>query len=390
MPRSLVANIFLLAFGVLAVATAIGMIALWPDERTVEPAQKLNAPKTERAEIVSLRNVPCTTPGATLCIRVGIRLETGPKQGQQASFGFAGRDVRFAVGDQIRVYEQRLPEGAQIGGVALDPYQFSDFERGRPLVLLAAIFVGLVLVTARWKGARAIVGLGASLLVIVFFVVPAILNGESPQGVALVGSLAVMLLTIGLAHGVGPKSIAACLGTASALLLTLFLADLFVEAAHLSGLASEEAVYLNASVETVSVRGLLLAGMVIAALGVLDDLTVTQASTVLALRRANPAFGFGELYRRAVDVGHDHIAATVNTLVLAYAGAALPVLLVFSLAGTPFREAVGFEIVAGEVVAMLVGSIGLIAAVPLTTALAALLALRLRPGDVGDVHAHAH
>ena len=390
MPRSLVANIFLLAFGVLAVATAIGMIALWPDERTVEPAQKLNAPKTERAEIVSLRNVPCTTPGATLCIRVGIRLETGPKQGQQASFGFAGRDVRFAVGDQIRVYEQRLPEGAQIGGVALDPYQFSDFERGRPLVLLAAIFVGLVLVTARWKGARAIVGLGASLLVIVFFVVPAILNGESPQGVALVGSLAVMLLTIGLAHGVGPKSIAACLGTASALLLTLFLADLFVEAAHLSGLASEEAVYLNASVETVSVRGLLLAGMVIAALGVLDDLTVTQASTVLALRRANPAFGFGELYRRAVDVGHDHIAATVNTLVLAYAGAALPVLLVFSLAGTPFREAVGFEVVAGEVVAMLVGSIGLIAAVPLTTALAALLALRLRPGDVGDVHAHAH
>ena len=390
MPRSLVANIFLLAFGVLAVATAIGMIALWPDERTVEPAQKLNAPKTERAEIVSLRNVPCTTPGATLCIRVGIRLETGPKQGRQASFGFAGRDVRFAVGDQIRVYEQRLPQGAQIGGVALDPYQFSDFERGRPLVLLAAIFVGLVLVTARWKGARAIVGLGASLLVIVFFVVPAILNGESPQGVALVGSLAVMLLTIGLAHGIGPKSIAACLGTASALLLTLFLADLFVEAAHLSGLASEEAVYLNASVETVSVRGLLLAGMVIAALGVLDDLTVTQASTVLALRRANPAFGFGELYRRAVDVGHDHIAATVNTLVLAYAGAALPVLLVFSLASTPFREAVGFEIVAGEVVAMLVGSIGLIAAVPLTTALAALLALRLRPGDVGDVHAHAH
>lgn len=390
MPRSLVANVFLLVFAVLVVSTAIGVVVLWPDDRTIEPAQQINAPRTERAEIVSLTKVTCTTPGATLCVRVGIRLESGPKQGQRASFGFAGRDVRFAVGDEIRVYEQRLPQGAQIGGVELDPYQFSDFERGRPLVVLAAIFVGLVLLTARWKGARAIVGLGASLLVIVFFVVPAILNGESPQGVALVGSLAVMLLTIGLAHGIGPKSIAACLGTASALLLTLFLADLFVEAAHLSGLASEEAVYLNASVETVSVRGLLLAGMVIAALGVLDDLTVTQASTVLALRRANPAFGFGELYRRAVDVGHDHIAATVNTLVLAYAGAALPVLLVFSLAATPFREAVGFEIVAGEVVATLVGSIGLIAAVPLTTALAALLALRLQPCDVGDVHEHAH
>ena len=390
MPRSLVANVFLLVFAVLVVSTAIGVVVLWPADRTIEPAQKINAPTTEQAEIVSLGSVQCTTPGATACLRIGIRLESGPNKGQQTSFGFAGRDVRFAVGDEIRVYEQKLPEGAQIGGVPLDPYQFSDFERGRPLIVLAAIFVGLVLVTARWKGARAVVGLAASLVVIVFFIVPAILNGESPQGVALVGALAVMLLTIVLAHGVGPKSIAACLGTASALLLTLFLADLFVEAAHLSGLASEEAVYLNASVETVSVRGLLLAGMVIAALGVLDDLTVTQASTVLALRRANPTFAFGELYRRAVDVGHDHIAATVNTLVLAYAGAALPVLLVFSLAGTPFREAVGFEIVAAEVVATLVGSIGLIAAVPLTTALAALLALRLQPADVGDVHEHAH
>ena len=390
MPRSLVANVFLLSFGVLVVATVIGVVVLWPEDRTIEPAQQINAPRTDRAEIVSLRSVPCTTPGATSCLRVGIRLDSGPNKGQRTSFGFAGRDVRFAVGDEIRVYEQKLPEGAQIGGVPLDPYQFSDFERGRPLLVLAAIFVALVLITARWKGARAILGLAASLLVIVFFVVPAILNGESPEGVALVGSLAVMLLTIVLAHGIGPKSIAACLGTASALLLTLFLADVFVEAAHLSGLSSEEAVYLNASVQSVSVQGLLLAGMVIAALGVLDDLTVTQASTVLALRRANPTFAFGELYRRAVDVGHDHIAATVNTLVLAYAGAALPVLLVFSLAGTPFREAVGFEIVAAEVVATLVGSIGLITAVPLTTALAALLALRLRPGEVGDVHEHSH
>jgi len=189
-PRSLVANVFLLLFAVLVVSTAIGVVVLWPDDRTIEPAQQINAPTTERAEIVSLRNVPCTTPGATLCLRVGIRLESGPKKGQQTSFGFAGRDVRFAVGDEIRVYEQKLPEGAQIGGVKLDPYQFSDFERGRPLVLLAAIFVALVFATARWKGARAVLGLAASLVVIVFFVVPAILNGESPLGVALVGSLA--------------------------------------------------------------------------------------------------------------------------------------------------------------------------------------------------------
>jgi uncharacterized membrane protein len=370
------------------VATVIGVVALWPEDRTVERPQGIAAPRTERAEIVGVREVRCTTPGASLCVRLTIRLESGPKAGTTTTFGFAGRDVRFAVGDEIRVYEQQLPEGAQIGGRPLDPYQFSDFERRRPLLVLLAVFVALVLATARFKGLRALVGLGGSLLVIVFFIVPAILNGESPTGVALVGALAVMLVTIPLAHGLGPKSIAACLGTAAALVLTLVLADVFVEAAHLSGLASEEAVYLSASVEDVSIRGLLLAGMVIAALGVLDDLTVTQASTVLALRRANPTLGFGELFRRAVDVGHDHITATVNTLVLAYAGAALPVLLVFSIAETPFGEAVGFEVVAGEIVATLVGSIGLIAAVPLTTALAALLALRLRPEAVGDVHAH--
>jgi uncharacterized membrane protein len=373
---------------VVVAATAIGVVVLWPESRTVERPEGIVAPRTHEAEIVGVADVACTTPGATRCLRLRIRLESGPDAGTTTSFGFAGRDVRFAVGDRIRVYEQQLPEGAQIGGVQLDPYQFSDFERKRPLAILAAIFAALVLATARLKGLRALVGLAGSLVVIVLFVVPAILDGRSPTGVALVGALAVMLVTIPMAHGLGPKSIAACLGTTMSLVLTLFLADVFVDAAHLSGLASEEAVYLNASVADVSVRGLLLAGMVIAALGVLDDLTVTQASTVLALRRANPALGFRELFGHAVDVGHDHITATVNTLVLAYAGAALPVLLVFSIAGTPFGEAVGFEVVAGEIVATLVGSIGLIAAVPFTTALAALLALRLRPDAVGDVHGH--
>jgi uncharacterized membrane protein len=131
--------------------------------------------------------------------------------------------------------------------------------------------------------------------------------------------------------------------------------------------------------------------MVIGALGVLDDLTVTQASTVLALRRANPSLGFRRLFEGAISVGHDHIAATVNTLVLAYAGAALPVLLIFSLGGTSFGDALNSESVATEVVATLVGSIGLIAAVPLTTALAALLAVRLAPESLPDEHAgHAH
>ncbi len=198
-----------------------------------------------------------------------------------------------------------------------------------------------------------------------------------------------MLLTIPLVHGGGAKSLAACLGTATALLLTLGLADLFTQLAHLSGLTSDEATYLQ-STTGLSVRGLLLAGMVIGSLGVLGDTTVTQASLVIALRRANPELGFTSLVAHAMSVGHDHIAATINTLVLAYAGASLPILIVFSVGGTSFGSAVNGESVAEPIVAMLVGSIGLIAAVPLTTALAALLVLRVPERSLGSAHVHAH
>jgi uncharacterized membrane protein len=237
----------------------------------------------------------------------------------------------------------------------------------------------------------ALVGLAASLAVVIFFVVPAILDGRSPLAVALAGGVAVMLVTIALAHGLGAKSIAAALGTAVSLALTVGLALLFTNLAHLTGFGSEEATLLSASGGNVSFKGLVVAGMVIGALGVLDDVTVSQASAVMALRRANPAQHARELYRGALEVGRDHVAATVNTLVLAYAGATLPLLLLFSVGATPFADAVNGESVAEPIVATLVGSIGLIAAVPITTALAALLASRLPAERLPDpAHGHAH
>jgi uncharacterized membrane protein len=199
-----------------------------------------------------------------------------------------------------------------------------------------------------------------------------------------------VLATIPVAHGLGAKALAACLGTTCALLLTAGLASVFTGLAHLSGISSEGTAFLGATGIVPSLEGLLLAGMVIAALGVLDDLTVSQASTVMALRRANPALGFSALVRGALSVGHDHIAATVNTLVLAYAGASLPVLLIFGIGNTPFADAVNSEAVAEQVVGMLVGSVGLIAAVPITTVLAAALALRLPERALRETHAHAH
>ena len=343
--------------------------------------------------MVAVAAVACRTPTATDCRRVTVELRSGEDEGERVAFtvGDQGDRVEVDVGDRLRVYENQLPEGAVIGGVRVDRYALADFERRSSLLWLTAAFAVLVVAAGGWRGLRALFGLAGSLAIVVLFVVPAILDGQSPLTVAFVGALAIMLVTIPLAHGLGPKTLAAMLGTAASLILTLTLANVFTGLTHLTGLSSDEAIFLRATSGDISIRGLLLAGMVIGALGVLDDLTVSQSSTVMALRRANPRLGFGELFRSALAVGHDHIAATVNTLVLAYAGASLPVLLIFSISDTSFADAVNNEAVAEEIVATLVGSIGLIAAVPVTTALAALLAVRLDAGALTDEHgAHAH
>jgi uncharacterized membrane protein len=384
--RSVLVNVLVMLLLVVVAATVIGLVVLWPSHRTIPRPPGSASPDTFPARVVGVREVECGPSTNAACMRVTAELDGG----ERTSFFVARADAEFGVGDRIRLYKN--PAGATtVPGAQPQAYGFADFERRAPLLWLAAIFAVLVVVTGRWQGVRALVGLAGSLVVVVFFVVPAILAGESPTSVAIIGSFAVMLVTIPLAHGLGHKTLAACLGTTVALLITVALAQAFTGLAHLSGASSEEAVFLRATSASLSLPGLLLAGMVIGALGVLDDLTVSQASTVMALRRANPLLGFRELFGGALAVGHDHIAATVNTLVLAYAGASLPILLVFSLADTPLAQAVNFESVAEAVVATLVGSIGLIAAVPTTTALAAMLALRLRTEQLGDAHVgHVH
>jgi uncharacterized membrane protein len=378
-------------FAVLVGVTVVGIIVNWPHDHRVA-AQAFRQPKTYRAHVTGLLAVRCQAPSAKHCRLVTVALDTGPNKGTRTSFRFGdtGSDANLGLGDRILVYKNQLPPNAQLGGTKVPPYSFSDFERSRPLLWLLAAFAVVVVAAGRFKGVRALVGLAASLATVVFFVVPAIIDGRPPVQVAAFGALGVMLLTIPLVHGGGAKSLAACLGTGLALLLTLGLADLFTSLAHLSGLTTDEAVYLQSTTH-VSIRGLLLAGMVIGALGVLGDTTVTQASTVMALRRANRALGWRSLVTHATSVGRDHIAATVNTLVLAYTGAALPILIIFSIGNTPFGSAVNSEAVAEPIVATLVGSIGLIAAVPVTTALAALLALHLPErvlAELDDGHHH--
>jgi uncharacterized membrane protein len=393
MPRSLTALGFVVVFFVLVGTTIGGVAENWPRHRSIPGSAQFRPPRTYGANVIAMHVTPCQEPDAKGCSTVTVKLTSGPNKGKQTSlqFGDGGGDANVTLGDNLLVYKNPQPKSAILAGVHLPAYSFSDFQRTGPLTWLLGVFALVVLAAGRWHGLRALVGLAASLSTVVFFIVPAIADGRPPLQVAAFGGLGVMLLTIPLVHGGGAKSLAACLGTAAALLLTLGLADLFTHLAHLSGLTSDEAVYLQATT-TVSIRGLLLAGMVIGALGVLGDTTVTQASTVIVLRRANPAFGFSSLVMHATSVGRDHIAATINTLVLAYTGAALPILIIFSVGGTSFGTAVNGEAIAEPIVATLVGSIGLIAAVPVTTALAALLALHMpeRRLQAEHVHLHAH
>jgi uncharacterized membrane protein len=321
---------------------------------------------------------------------VTAKIRDGRNKGAHTSFqvyptaGLSG----VMAGDAIRIIRNPPPpEGATM---KLPAYSFSDFDRRGPMLWLGIGFVVLLLASGRLHGLRALVGLVASIWLVLKFVIPSILEGNSAVAVALTGSLAVLLITIPLCYGIRAKAISAWLGTALSLFLAVALASAFTHLAHLSGAASEEATLLSASDSKISLQGLLLGGMVIGALGVLIDLTVSQASTVIALRRANPTLRFKELFGGALEVGHDHIAATVNTLVFAYAGASLPVLLIFSIGGTSFADAVNSEAVAGEVIAALVGSIGLIASMPITTALAALLATRMSDNQLALEHMHAH
>jgi uncharacterized membrane protein len=380
--------------GVVTAATVIGLVVLWPTGEGRPVPQGSTQPRTQSARVTKLAEIPCRV-GQRVCTRVTVELLEGADEGRRVSFttGEAGPSVELDIGDRVRVHENQLPPEAVIGGARVDPYSFSDFERGRPLLLLTVVFALLVIVGGRVRGARALLGLGVSLAIVLAFIVPSIVEGNSALEVALIGSLAIMLTTISLTHGLGIKTLAASLGTATSLFLTAALASVFTELAHLTGLSSDEAVFVRAtSGAEISLQGLLLAGMVIGALGVLDDVTVTQASTVMAVKHANPSFGFKPLVQSGLSVGRDHVAATVNTLVLAYVGASLPVLLIFSIGDTPFMDAVNLEAVAEQVVAMLVGSIGLIAAVPVTTALAAALATQVGRGrltreqHLGHVH----
>jgi len=381
-------TVFRLLVVLIGVGTLVAMALLWSGHAP-RRFQSVVTP-SDRATVIGIIDRPCGATVSTDCRRVRIHLDSGDDRGTTGiiQWNANGDDPPVHLGDKIRVVSAPPVPGYDQENVAF--YTLVDYQRGGALIALFLVFALLVVVLSRWRGFLSLVGLGASLAVVLLFVVPGILNGEPPVTVALVGSLAVMFATVLLAHGAGPKSIAALLGTTATLLLTAGLAAFFTQLSRLTGLAGDEAFALRLADPTVSLQGLLIAGMIIAALGVLDDVTVSQSSIVLSLRAANHELGHRELFRRAMHVGRDHVSATVNTLVLAYAGSSLPVLLIFASGALPLGQAVNLELVSEQVVATLVGSIGLIVAVPATTALAVLLAMRLPRDQLEAAASHGH
>lgn len=273
---------------------------------------------------------------------------------------------KYKTGDEVLVSYSHDFEGNEA-------FYITDFIRRKPLTWLLFIFVILTVAVGRWRGASSLLGLGASFLVIFKFILPYIYAGYDPVFIAIAGSFFIIPLTFYLSHGFNKKTTVAMAGTIVALVITGFLAKFFVEGAKLTGYASEEAGFLQAAKQgTMNIKGLLLAGIIIGALGVLDDITVSQAAIVQQLKQTNPRISLKELFSRAMGVGQDHIASMVNTLVLVYTGAALPLLLLFTDNPHPFTEVINYEIVAEEIVRTLVGSIGLVLAVPMTTLFASL------------------
>ncbi len=337
--------------------------------------------------IEDVGSAPCSFDTEATCAQLRLTIDDGEggrsatyeaMPGDEAATLTVGSEVLVDFiydGDDLIVASVRPPEPQSL-------YRFADFDRRFVLIVVAALFAIVVVALGGWKGVSALAGLVASLAVMLIYVLPSILDGRNPLLVAVVGSAAIAFIAMYLAHGINRRTTIALLGMIAALVLTVVLSAIVVEAARFSGFAAEETSLLT-FFGSIDVGGLLLAGIVLGAAGALDDVAITQAATVWELRAANPAYRRRDLFQGAMRIGRDHIASIVNTLLLAYAGASLPLLVLFLVAGQSLGVVANSEVVAVEIVRTLVGSIGLVAAVPFTTWLAA----RFVDGDGGGVHA---
>ncbi|MGX1669979.1 YibE/F family protein [Streptomyces sp. NPDC055400] len=381
-----------------SVAVVVGLVVLWPGGAPSHARTGVGFDRqTQQATVTKVDKVDCKSVNASGDTPTG---DTSTAEGQTAEQQAKGTckktTVRVDSGkDTGRTFTEivqpdsprQLHEGQKVI-VAYAPdapkelqYSVTDVDRRLPMTLLAGIFALAVVVVGRLRGVMALVALAISFMVLTFFILPAILQGSNPLVVAVIGASAIMLIALYLCHGLTARTSVAVLGTLVSLVLIGLLGSLFIGWAALTGNTDDNTGLIHGLYPSIDMSGLLLAGVIIGSLGVLDDVTVTQTSAVWELHQADPTMGWRGLYRAGIRIGRDHIASVVNTLVLAYAGAALPLLLLFSIAQSSVGTVANSELVAVEIVRTLVGSIGLVASVPVTTALAALVVSADRPGS---------
>lgn len=365
----------LVAVAVIGIATVVAVVVLWPDgtgrQESIAQATELGL-VTDRfdATVETVSEGPCSysTPDDPQdCRSFTFTVHQGPDQGAvvvlpefNLTIGAPTPDLN--VGDAVVLgYEPRT-----------DFYFYADRDRANTLIWLAALFAVVVIGLGRIRGVPALLGMALTVVVLVGFVAPSVLDGNDPVLVAVVAGSAIAFISLYLTHGFTPITTVALAGTLASLALTLAVSAVFFALADFTGLATEEGLTLPL-VADVNLSSLLLGGAILGALGALDDVTVTQAATVAELRHRNPSLTTAELIASGIRVGREHIASTVNTLLLAYAGASMPLLLLFAASDLPIGVVANSEIVAVEIVRTLCGSIGLVAAVPITTVMAAVL-----------------
>lgn len=281
------------------------------------------------------------------------------ENGKQAQTGFKP----YRVKDKVILKQTQTPAGKR--------YFISDYVRRDSLLILFILFVVTVILVAKKRGVASLLAMLVSFTVIFGYILPNLASGQDPISVAVAGSLVIVPVTFLISHGFNRKTMVAIVATFLSLMITGVLAVLFVDLARLTGFSSDEAAFLHlAEKGTLQIKGLLLAGIIIGVLGVLDDVTISQSAIVFQLKKTNPNLNFSQLFKRTMEVGHDHISSMVNTLVLVYAGASLPLLLLFINNPQPLAQVINYEMIAEEIVRTLVASIGLVISVPITTLLA--------------------
>jgi uncharacterized membrane protein len=322
---------------------------------------------TVEAQVIGVINAGSSQTAPQLELQV----LSGPLRGERAQVDlsapeYAGNPQQYHEGDHVLADVITRDNGKLM-------LMVTDHVRTGALAFLVTLFIGATVLVSGWKGFRSLLGLAISFVVLMGFVIPRILAGQDAVLVSSTGAFVLLAATLYLSLGWSSKTHTALLGVVLTLILISVLSTFAVDLTRLTGAGTEDAVTVQATASSIDLRGLFLAGIIIGGLGVLADVVVTQASAVSELVEADPTLNWRELYRRAMNIGHDHIAASINTLILAYVGAAMPLLLLFQLYPEPWTVTINRGFIAEEIVRTLVGSLGLVCAVPITTLTASIL-----------------